>query len=65
MRWHSPKSMWLFGVLYGLGGQLVRLFTMCRGSYDMLFGLFVGALIVLMSRLHMVMRGGGVVSRRG
>jgi len=62
---NTPNSMWFFGVLYSLGGKLVRFFTMCGGRYDMLFGLVVGALIVLMSRLHMMMCGGGVVSRRG
>jgi hypothetical protein len=61
----SPKSMWFLGVLDGLGGKFVRFFTMCgRGCY-MLFGLVVGALIVLVGRLQMVMCGGGVVSRRG
>ena len=34
-------------------------------GYDMLFGFVMGALIVLVSRFHMVMRGGGVMSRRG
>ncbi len=57
--------MWFFGVLYRLGGKLVRFFTMCGRGYHMLFGLVVGALTVLMSRLHMMMCGGGVVSRRG
>ncbi len=61
----SPTSMWLFGGFYCLGGKLVRLFTMCGRGYHMLFGLVVGALTVLMSRLHMMMCGGGVVSRRG
>ena len=57
--------MWFFGVLYRLGGKLVRFFTMCGRGYYMLFGLVVGALIVLVSRLHVMMGGGGVVSRRG
>ena len=57
--------MWFFGVLYGLGGKLVRFFTMCSRGYYMLFGLVVGALTVLVSRLHMMMCGGGVVSCRG
>ena len=57
--------MWFFGVLDGFGGHLVRLFTMCGRGYYMLFGLVMGALTVLVSRLHMVMCGGGMMSRRG
>jgi len=61
--WDAPKLMRLFGALCGLGGKSVRFFTMRgRGDY-MLFGLVMGALIVLVGRLHMVMCGGGVVSR--
>ena len=64
MRRNAPNSMRLFGVLCGLGGKLVGFFTMCGGGYDMLSGLVMGALIMFVSRLHMMMRGGGVVSRR-
>jgi hypothetical protein len=57
--------MWFLGVLGGLGGMLVRFFTMCGGGSSMLFGRVMVALIVLVSRLKMVMCGSGVVSRRG
>ena len=57
--------MWFLGMLDGLGGKFVRFFTMCSRGYDVLFGLVVGALIVLVGGLQMVMCGGGVVSCRG
>jgi hypothetical protein len=52
-------------VLGGLSGTLVCFFTVCGRSCSMLFGRVVVALIGLVSRLKMVMCGGGVVGRRG